>query len=84
MTILGVGTCGPEAIRLRSYHLGMTAAVSEEGEPADRLLGSFEFVHRQRRWWIGAWFVDTLDGWERINHPFSSIACGNMVSWQDG
>src|SRR5688572_5738656 len=67
LTVLGVGTCGPEDIERRSYHLGMTMAVSETGAPAERLLGSFEFVHRDGRWWIGLWYLDTLQEWERFS-----------------
>ena len=85
ITVLGVGTCGPEEIERRSYHLGMTMAVSEEGAPAERLLGSFEFSHRDGRWWIGLWYLDTLQEWERFSpDPFSSIACGNMEPWRAG
>ena len=80
--VLGVGTCGPEEIERRSYHLGMTMAVSEGGAPAERLLGSFEFVNRQGRWWIGLWYLDTLDDWEQVSpDPFATIACGNMEPW---
>jgi hypothetical protein len=83
--VLGVGTCGPEDIQRRSYHLGMTMAVSETGAPAERLLGSFEFVHRDERWWIGLWYLDTLQEWERFSpDPFSTIACGNMEPWGSG
>lgn len=85
VTVLGVGTCGPEDIERRSYHLGMTMAVSEGGAPSERVLGSFEFVNRDGRWWIGLWYLDTLEGWQRVStDPFSTIACGNMVAWASG
>jgi hypothetical protein len=85
ITPLGVGTCGPEEIERRSYHLGMTMAVSEGGAPAERSLGSFEFIHRDGRWWIGVWYLDTLEKWEQVSSdPFSTIACGNMVAWGSG
>ena len=42
--VIGVGTCGPDVPRRRTYHLAWTAAVSEAGAPAARLLGSFEFT----------------------------------------
>jgi hypothetical protein len=80
--VLGVGTCGPEEIERRSYHLGMTMAVSDRGAPAERLLGSFEFINREGRWWIGLWYLDTFDGWEQVSpDPFATIACGNMEPW---
>jgi hypothetical protein len=80
--VLGVGTCGPEDIERRSYHLGMTMGVSEDGAPAERLLGSFEFVNREGRWWIGIWYLDTLGAWEQTSpDPFATIACGNMEPW---
>jgi hypothetical protein len=82
MSVLGVGTCGPAELAGRSYHLGYTAAVSEAGAPAERVLGSFELVHREGRWWIGLWFLDTLAAWEEVSEdPFTSIACGNMEPW---
>ena len=80
--VLGVGTCGPEELARRSYHLGMTMAVAESGAPPERLLGSFEFVHREGRWWIGVWYLDTLEALTRSSpDPFTTIACGNMLPW---
>lgn len=82
-SVLGVGTCGPEDLARRSYHLGFTAGASAgEGSAAERILGSFEFIHRQGRWWAGLWYLDTLEEWEAVSpDPFASIACGNMESW---
>jgi hypothetical protein len=40
----------------------MTMAVSEGGTPSERVLGSFEFINRDGRWWIGLWYLDTLEG----------------------
>ena len=81
--ILGVGTCGPADLPSRSYHLGMTMAVSENGAPAERLLGSFELIYRDGRWWISVWYLDTLEAWTRSSpDPFSTIACGNMLPWE--
>ena len=81
--VLGVGTCGPESSPARrSYHLGMTMAVSDAGAPAERLLGSFELVFRGGRWWISVWYLDTLEAWSRSSpDPFTTIACGNMLPW---
>jgi hypothetical protein len=85
LAVMGVGTCGPEDIERRSYHLGMTMAVTQGGAPDERLLGSLEFVNRDGRWWIGLWYLDTLDEWGRVSpDPFSTIACGNMVAWGSG
>jgi hypothetical protein len=81
--VLGVGTCGPEDLASRSYHLGMTMAVSESGAPPGRLLGSFELVHREGRWWISVWYLDTLEAWTLSSpDPFTTIACGNMQAWE--
>lgn len=80
--VLGVGTCGPADLASRSCHLGVTAAAPDDGGRPERLLGSLEFVHRDRRWWIGAWYLDTLAAWEQASQdPFSTIACGNMEAW---
>jgi hypothetical protein len=82
MRVLGVGTCGPPDPASRSYHLGYTAAVSEAGAPPERVLGSFEVIRREGRWWIGLWFIDTLAAWEDVSaDPFTTIACGNMQPW---
>jgi hypothetical protein len=82
ITVLGVGTRGPEDVERRSYHLGMTMAVSEEGAPAERVLGSFEFITAMGSGWIGLCYLDTLEEWGRVSpDPFSTIACGNMVAW---
>jgi len=62
--VIGVGTCGPDVPRRRTYHLAWTAAVSEAGAPAARLLGSFEFTFKDD-WRIGLWYLGPLDEWER-------------------
>ncbi|MGZ8605160.1 MAG: hypothetical protein ACXWX9_10470 [Actinomycetota bacterium] len=62
--VIGVGTCGPDVPRRRTYHLAWTAAVSEAGAPAARLLGSFEFTFEDD-WRIGLWYLGPLDEWER-------------------
>ena len=61
--VIGVGTCGPDIPRRRTYHLAWTAAVSEQGAPAERVLGSFEFTFEDD-WRIALWYLDTLDEWE--------------------
>ena len=40
-TVIGVGTCGPDIPRRRTYHLAWTAAI-DEGDGAERHLASFE------------------------------------------
>lgn len=62
--VIGVGTCGPDIPSRRTYHLAWTAAVSEGGAPAERLLGSFEFLFKDDDWRIALWYLDRLEEWE--------------------
>jgi hypothetical protein len=62
--IVGVGTCGPDIPSRRTYHLAWTAAVSEGGAPAERLLGSFEFTFKDDEWRVALWYLDPLSEWE--------------------
>lgn len=62
--IVGVGTCGPDTPSRRTYHLAWTAAVSEGGAPAERVLGSFEFLFKDDAWRIGLWYLSPLEEWE--------------------
>jgi hypothetical protein len=61
--VVGGGTCGPDIPGRRTYHLAWTAAVSEGGAPAERLLGSFEFLFQDGEWRIVLWYLSTLDEW---------------------
>jgi hypothetical protein len=61
--VLGVGTCGPDIPGRRTYHLAWTAAVSERGAPAERVLGSFELLFEDD-WRIVLWYVSPLEEWE--------------------
>jgi len=61
--VIGVGTCGPDVPGRRTYHLAWTAAVSEAGAPAVRLLGSFEFTFEDD-WRIALWYLGPLEEWE--------------------
>lgn len=62
--VVGVGTCGPDIPRRRTYHLAWTTAVSEGGAPAERVLGSFEFLFKDDEWRIGLWYFSPLEEWE--------------------
>jgi hypothetical protein len=62
--VVGVGTCGPDIPNRRTYHLAWTAAVSEDGAPAERVLGSFEFLFKDDEWRIGLWYLSPLEEWE--------------------
>ena len=61
--VIGVGTCGPDVPGRRTYHLAWTAAVSEAGAPAERLLGSFELTFDDD-WRIALWYLGPLEEWE--------------------
>ena len=62
--VVGVGTCGPDIPGRRTYHLAWTAAVSEGGAPAERLLGSFEFLSEDGEWRIVLWYLSPLEEWK--------------------
>jgi hypothetical protein len=62
--VVGVGTCGPDVPGRRTYHLAWTAAVSEGDAPAERLLGSFEFLSKGGDWRIVLWYLSPLVEWE--------------------
>ena len=61
--VIGVGTCGPDIPRRRTYHLAWTAAV-DDGSGAERHLGSFEVGFDGKRWRVILWYLDPLDAWE--------------------
>ncbi len=66
--VLGVGTCGPDIPGRRTYHLAWTAAVSEAGAPAERVLGSFELTFARNEWRIALWYLGPLAEWE-VDQP---------------
>ncbi len=67
LRVIGVGTCGPDIPGRRTYHLAWTAAVSETGAPAERILGSFELTFADE-WKIALWYLGPLEEWE-IEQP---------------
>jgi hypothetical protein len=62
--VIGVGTCGPDIPGRRTYHLAWTAAASEDGAPAERVLGSFELTFEDDAWAIALWYLGSLEEWE--------------------
>ena len=66
-TVIGVGTCGPNIPRRRTYHVAWTAAI-DDGSGAERHLGSFEVGFDGERWGLILWYFDPLEDWES-NHP---------------
>jgi hypothetical protein len=77
LEVRGVGTCGPDVPENRSYHLSFSA--DRGGEP---WLGSLEFVFREGAWWIGVFYVDTVQAWRKeYADPVEEMACGNVQAW---
>jgi hypothetical protein len=66
-SVIGVGTCGPDIPRRRTYHLAWTAAI-DDGGGAERHLGSFEVGFDGEDWRVILWYMDTLEAWEG-EHP---------------
>jgi hypothetical protein len=66
-TVIGVGTCGPDVPRRRTYHLAWTAAI-DEGGGAERHLASFEVGFDGEDWKVILWYLDPLKAWEE-EHP---------------
>ena len=66
-TVIGVGTCGPDIPRRRTYHLAWTAAI-DEGDGAERHLASFEVGFDGEDWRVILWYLDPLETWE-AEHP---------------
>jgi hypothetical protein len=62
-TVIGVGTCGPDIPRRRTYHLAWTAAI-DEGDGAERHLASFEVGFDGEGWKVILWYLDPLEAWE--------------------
>ena len=77
LEIQGVGTCGPDVPENRSYHLFFSA--DRGGEP---WLGSLEFVFRDGAWWIGVFYVDTVQAWRKeYADPVEEMGCSNVQPW---
>jgi hypothetical protein len=66
-TVIGVGTCGPDIPRRRTYHLAWTAAI-DEGDRTDRYLASFEVGFDGEGWKVILWYLDAPETWEE-EHP---------------
>jgi hypothetical protein len=66
-TVIGVGTCGPDIPRRRTYHLAWTAAI-DVGAGAERHLASFEVGFDGKDWGVILFYLDTLAAWEK-EHP---------------
>ena len=62
-TVIGVGTCGPDIPHRRTYHVAWTAAI-DDGDGAERHLGSFEVGFDGERWGVILWYLDPLQEWE--------------------
>lgn len=81
--VRGVGTCGPDDPRRRSYHLSFTTALrGADGRVTQRWLGSLEFVMRDGTWAYALMFFDTVTAWRQEHpDPFRQTACGNVRPW---
>jgi hypothetical protein len=66
-TVIGVGTCGPDTPRRRTYHLAWTAAI-DDGHGVERHLASVELGFDGEDWKVILWYVDSLEAWEE-EHP---------------
>ena len=62
-SVIGVGTCGPDIPRRRTYHVAWTAGI-DDGGSTERHLGSFEIGFDGERWGVILWYLDPLDAWE--------------------
>ena len=83
-TVIGVGTCGPDIPRRRTYHVAWTAAI-DDGDGAERHLGSFEVGFDGERWGVILWYLDPLDEWEDEQpDPMALAFCeAGLVPWDD-
>jgi hypothetical protein len=87
LRVLGVGTCGPDDPAGRSYHLAFVAALSGGAGtgPAERWLGSLEFVLRGGEWSFALLYADSMAAWRQVYaDPLRSFACGNVLPWGAG
>ena len=75
-TVIGVGTCGPDIPRRRTYHLAWTAAI-DDGNGPERHLGSFEVGFDGEDWRVILWYLDPLAAWEdQQPDPIRLSFCG--------
>lgn len=83
-TVIGVGTCGPDIPRRRTYHVAWTAAI-DDGGGAERHLGSFEVGFDGERWGVILWYLDPLDAWEAEQpDPMALAFCeAGLNPWRD-
>jgi hypothetical protein len=65
--VIGVGTCGPDIPRRRTYHLAWTAAI-DDGNGAEPHLASFEVGFDGKDWKVILRYLDALEAWEE-EHP---------------
>jgi hypothetical protein len=77
VTVIGVGTCGPDDPDRRSYHLAFWTVNEKE-----RRGGSLELVRREGAWSIGLLYADSLENWKTVYaDPETEIAFGNVQPW---
>ena len=73
--VIGIGTCGPDEPGRRTYHLAWTAAFRDNGGPATRTLGSFEWLFVDD-WRIVLTYRGTLADWEAAQtNPLDNVFC---------
>ena len=87
LRVLGIGTCGPADPASRSYHLAFVVALSGAAGagPAERWLGSLEFVLRGGEWSFALLYADPMAVWRQVyTDPLRSFACGNVRPWGAG
>ena len=87
LRVLGIGTCGPADPASRSYHLAFMVALSGAAGagPAERWLGSLEFVLRGGEWSFALLYADSMASWRQVYaDPLRSFACGNVRPWGAG
>lgn len=83
-TVTGVGTCGPDIPRRRTYHLAWTAAI-DVGDGTERHLASFELGFDGEDWRVILWYRDTLDAWEEehLDPTALSFCEAGLHPWGD-
>jgi hypothetical protein len=80
---VGIGTCGPNELGRRTYHVAWTAALRDGATPAERMLGSFELTFVDD-WRIALSYVGSLTDWEAAqSDPLEEAFCAAGRSpWQ--
>jgi len=85
LSVIGIGTCGPDLPGRRTYHLAWTAAHRRADGDSQRVLGSFEFTLVDD-WRIALTYVGTFAEW-RTEHPdpFEESFCeAGRTPWLTG